>query len=106
MFTKLAEGAAHFAGHPSALVLAVVGIVLGFWLFSIDTVNIAISIVSLMLLLLIQASVNRDSLAVEAKLDDIIQGVKDADNRYIGIDRLSESEIKRLRDEERFSKRS
>ena len=87
MFTRLAETAAHFAGHPSALVLAVVGIVLGFWLFSIDAV--------------IQASVNRDSLAVETKLDDIIKGVKDADNRYIGIDRLSEDEIKRLRDEER-----
>ena len=72
MFTKMAEGAAHFAGHPSALLITVIAVVLGFLFLELETVNITISIVSLLLLLLIQASVNRDSLAVEAKLDDII----------------------------------
>ena len=46
---------------------------------------------------LIQNSQNRDSTAVEAKLDEVIRCVKGARSQLIGIEHLTESEVEAIR---------
>ena len=91
------EAIAHAAGHVLAVPLAVA--VLGLlWAFmGIEASNFAISIVSLLMLFLLQSSSNRDTLALHAKLDEMIRS-SDARNDFIGLDKLPEKEVERRRD--------
>lgn len=96
-FQPIASGAAHFIGHPSALFIAVFAACIGMMIVGIDATNIAISVFSLMLLCLLQYTQNRDGLAVQAKLDELIKATADARNELIGADKKTEVEIEDLR---------
>ena len=90
---------AHIVGHPAAAPVALVGFLLLWAAVGVDMANITISILSLVLLFVIQHSQNRDGAAIQAKLDALIKGVKDADNHFIGLDRKEEAEIEEARRE-------
>lgn len=62
--------------------------------------NIAISIVTLLLLPILQATQNRDGAALQAKIDELIKSNDDARNALIGLENRSEDEIQRVRIEE------
>ena len=107
IFTVVASTVASWAGQPAAFVFALGAIFL--WLGSgpafgwSDTwqlvVNTATTIVTFLMVFLIQNSQNRDSAAMQAKLDEIIRAIDQARNAFIGIEHLTDVEIELIRRE-------
>jgi low affinity Fe/Cu permease len=105
LFTAIATRIASFAGQPSAFVVALSLIILwgatGPVFHYSDTwqlvVNTATTIVTFLMVFLIQNSQNRDAAAMQAKLDELIRAVDDARGQFIGIEHKSEREIERIR---------
>lgn len=105
IFTFVANRTAAFVGQPLAFVLAAGGI--GFWaltgpLFGYsDTwqlvVNTTTTIVTFLIVFLIQNSQNRDAAAIQAKLDELIRVTERARNQFIGIEHLSDTELNEIR---------
>lgn len=105
IFTVVAGRIAAFVGQPVAFVAA--GALIVVWAASgplfhfSDTwqlvVNTATTIVTFLMVFLIQNSQNRDAAAMQAKLDELIRAVVDARSRFIGIEHLTDSEIQKLR---------
>jgi low affinity Fe/Cu permease len=96
--TRTSDKISHWVGSPLAPPVALVLIALLWWLAGLDAANITISIVSLLLLFIIQLTQNRDGVAIQVKLDELIRA-SDARNDYIGIDRKSEADILKVREE-------
>ena len=103
-FTKIANRVAHATGTPAAFILccvviavwAVSGPVFGFsdtWQLIINT---GTTIVTFLMVFLIQNTQNRDGAAIQAKLDELIRTGK-AHNHFIGIEHLTESEVEEFR---------
>ena len=105
MFTRLATSAAHVAGQPFAF--AAVAALILLWILSgpifdwSDSwqliVNTGTTIVTFLMVFLIQNSQNRDAAALQAKLDEVIRSISDARNEFIGIEHLTDSEIEAIR---------
>jgi low affinity Fe/Cu permease len=104
IFGDFANVVAHATGRASAFILAVTVIVV--WAvtgpvfkFS-DTwqliINTGTTIVTFLMVFLIQNSQNRDSAAIQVKLDELIR-VGEVQNRFVGIEHLTEEEIEELR---------
>lgn len=103
-FFRFAKWTARAAGHPAAFGAAVL-LILG-WIatgpafdFS-DTwqlvVNTATTIVTFLMVFLIQNTQNRDGAAIQAKLDELILASA-AHNAFIGIEHLTEEELEEIR---------
>ena len=99
-FAELSSRVARAAGRPSTfavsigliLVWAVTGPLFGYsdaWQLVINT---GTTIVTFLMVFLIQNTQNRDGAAIQAKLDELIRASA-AQNRYIGIENLSEEEL-------------
>lgn len=97
MFSRFADFVSKLAGKPAAAPLAMLAVIIGLAVASLEAVNVAMSVVSLGLLFVLQHTQNRDGLAVQAKLDTIIKGVDAADDALIGIDRKAADEIEAMR---------
>jgi len=104
-FSALASSVATAAGRPEAFVAAAVVIVMALaaacvpgWRESANTWCGAITgYVSILLLVILQNSQNRDGLSLHAKLDELIRA-STARNEFAGIDeRLSEEALLELR---------
>jgi low affinity Fe/Cu permease len=105
VFTKWAARIAFFAGQPLAFVLAAAVIIV--WcvtgpLFKFsDTwqlvVNTGTTIVTFLMVFLIQNSQNRDAAAMQAKLDEMIRALEKGRNRFIGIEHRTDKEIEDIR---------
>jgi low affinity Fe/Cu permease len=105
LFTLAATRIASLAGQPAAFALAVIVIML--WLVTgpvfewSDTwqlvVNTATTIVTVLMVFLIQNSQNRDAAAIQAKLDELIRAAQKARNEFVGIEHLTDSEIECIR---------
>lgn len=104
-FTSFASLMASKAGQPSAFALSVALILL--WIGTgplfgwSDTwqlvVNTATTIITFIMVFLIQNSQNRDAAALQAKLDEVIRALGHARNEFIGIEHLTDTEIERIR---------
>ena len=103
-FSKLASTVARAAGRPGTFVLCCVVIVVWaasgpFFGYS-DTwqlvINTATTIVTFLMVFLIQNTQNRDGAAIQAKLDELIR-VTAAQNTFIGIEHLTEEELDEIR---------
>jgi low affinity Fe/Cu permease len=104
-FDRFARRASHVAGHPLAFVTAAAALVI--WaasgpLFGFsDTwqlvVNTATTIVTFLMVFVIQNTQNRDSAAVQIKLDEVIRAVEGAHNALLDLEELSESELEEFR---------
>ena len=62
-------------------------------------VNTSTTIITFLMVFLIQNSQNRDSCALLAKLDEILHALKDAREDVIGIEHLLLKELEKLREE-------
>src|SRR3954454_16329807 len=104
LFEKASSRAALWTGSTPALVAAVSLIVV--WLatgpafrFS-DTwqlvMNTATSIITFLMVFIIQRAQNKDSLAIQLKLNELVAALKGADNSLIDIEDVSEEQLKRL----------
>src|SRR3954447_8757326 len=101
IFDKIAVRIASFAGRPSAFVLALAIIII--WAVTgplfhwSDTwqlvINTGTTIVTFLMVFLIQNAQNRDAAAIQCKLDELIRAVGHARNQFIGIEHLSQSEL-------------
>jgi low affinity Fe/Cu permease len=107
IFARLANVTAKIAGKPwtflacvaVVLVWAVSGPIFKFsetWQLVINT---GTTIVTFLMVFLIQNTQNRDGAAVQAKLDELIHAVRGADERFIGIEHLTEQELDSILDE-------
>lgn len=104
-FYRFARWTAHAAGHPAAFMFAV-AVVLG-WLLAgpvfrfTDTwqlvINTGTTIVTFLMVFLIQNTQNHDSGTVQLKLDELIRSVQGAHNALLDIERLTEHDLDRLR---------
>ena len=105
IFTAISSRIAAFAGQPAAFVGALAIILLWALLgplfhFS-DTwqlvVNTATTIVTFLMVFLIQNSQNRDAAAMQAKLDELIRAIEGARDEFIGIEHLTDRQISKIR---------
>ncbi len=70
-------------------------------------INTATTIITFLMVFLIQNAQNRDGAAIQTKLDEIVLVLKHARNDMIGLEHLSDDEIEKLRSdlEQRATKR-
>ena len=106
-FQDFASTVSRGSGKPAAFigcialvaVWGVAGPIMGYstaWLLVINTVS---SIVTLLMVFLIQNSQTREGIAIQAKLNEIIRAVEAAENRFIGIERLTQNELVQIETE-------
>jgi low affinity Fe/Cu permease len=60
-------------------------------------INTGTTIVTFLMVFLIQNSQNREGAALQVKLDELIRALETAENRYIGLERRTEREIDEMR---------
>jgi low affinity Fe/Cu permease len=105
IFTSIANRIAAFIGKPIAFIIAVTfilvwaatGPVFGYsdtWQL---VVNTSTTIVTFLIVFLIQNSQNRDAAAIQAKLDELIRSAAKARNEFIGIEHLTDHELEAIR---------
>ena len=105
-FTQIAKVVTHWAGSPIATIVAFALVVLwiigGFFLGFSDTyqliINTGTTIVTFLMVFLIQNTQNRDTGALQIKLDEIIRATKGAHNALLDLEELSEEELTTIRD--------
>jgi low affinity Fe/Cu permease len=104
-WAQITAAATRTAGHPTTFGLAVLSVVIWaasgpFFGFS-DTwqlyCNTATTVVTFLMMFGLQASQNRDGVAIQAKLDELIAAQVQARNDLIGIEARSSEEIEALR---------
>jgi len=109
-FLRFANGAARATGKPLTFVLAVV--VVAVWAISgplfhySDTwqlvINTGTTIVTFLMVFLIQNTQNRDSEAMHVKMDELIRALEGAHNALLDLEELEDGELDRIR--ERYRK--
>lgn len=105
ILSRFATAATMWTGSTAAFVTAagiiVVWVITGPLFHFSDTwqlvINTSTTIVTFLMVFLIQRSQNRDALAVQLKLDEIVAALEGASNRLISVEDLSEEELKVLR---------
>jgi len=104
-FPKFARSAARWTGKPIAFAIAVLVIVA--WAVTgpifhySDTwqlvINTSTTIVTFLMVFLIQNTQNRDSEAVQLKLDELLRATPNAHNALLDIEELSDDELDELK---------
>ncbi|MGE0717029.1 MAG: low affinity iron permease family protein [Alphaproteobacteria bacterium] len=105
LFSKVATAVATWIGRPIAFALAVLAVVvwaaagpfLGFSDVWQLTINTGTTIVTFLIVFLIQNSQNRDSEAIQIKLDELIRAVRAADDSLLDLEELHERDLHELR---------
>ena len=104
-FTELASHVAHATGKPITFLLCVLTIIVwaasGPYFGFSDTwqliINTGTTIVTFLMVFLIQNSQNRDAAAMQAKLDEMLRAIEDAREQFIGIEHLTDQQIEEIR---------
>jgi len=101
---KFALKATEWTGRSSAFTIALIAVIA--WLVSgplfhySDTwqlvINTATTIVTFLMVFLIQRAQNKDAKAIQLKLNELVGGTRGASNRLIDIEELSEEELEAL----------
>jgi low affinity Fe/Cu permease len=105
-FVRFAQYVSHVTGRPIAFILAVGAIVVWGCLGPVfgysDTwqlvINTATTIITFLMVFVLQNSQNRDGEALQAKLDELIYAMKGADNRFVQAEKLTDAELHALRE--------
>jgi low affinity Fe/Cu permease len=114
-FRVLARKASSVLGSPWAFIVAL--LIIAIWAITgpmfdfSDTwqliINTGTTIVTFLMVFLIQNTQNRDAKAVHLKLDELIRALHGARNRLVDLEKLSDDEMKKLEEEfERIHKKA
>ena len=104
-FTRFANIVASAAGRPVTFVLCCLSIIAWgavgpIFAFS-DTwqlvINTGTTIITFLMVFLIQNTQNRDGAAIQAKLDELIRASTAARNQFVGLEHLTEEEVEQAR---------
>ncbi len=104
IFYRIARFTSQIAGSPWAFMGAcfviIIWIFSGPWFHFSDTwqlvVNTATTIITFLMVFLLQNSQNRDTKVIQLKLDELIRAVRGARNRLVNLESLSDEELKEL----------
>ena len=107
LFRKIAHKTSQAIGSPIAFIIALLVVVI--WLVSgplfgfSDTwqlvINTGTTIVTFLVVFMIQNTQNRDSKAIQLKLDELLRAVGEARNSMVDLEDLSDAELERLEKE-------
>jgi low affinity Fe/Cu permease len=105
VFTRLAKGVSRWSGRPSAFLLAlgvvVAWVVTGPIFHYSDTWQLAINtgttIVTFLMVFLIQNTQYRDAEAVQVKLDELLRSTRGAHNALLDLEELEDQELDEIR---------
>jgi low affinity Fe/Cu permease len=105
LFSRMARGTSRLAGRPHTFAL-MCGLVLA-WAFAGPyfgysdtwqlTINTGTTILTFLMVFLIQATQNRDAEAIQIKLDEIIRALEGAHNAMLDLEELEEEDLVALR---------
>ena len=104
MFERFASWSTRWSGSTRAFILAALSILLWFvtgplfhwsdtWQLVANTVT---TVITFMMVFLIQRTQNKDSMAMQLKLNEVVAAIEGASNRLISVEDLSEEELRTL----------
>jgi low affinity Fe/Cu permease len=105
LFARFSHAVSHIAGRPATFALALGLIVVWaasgpFFGFSETwqlVINTATTIITFLMVFVLQNTQDRDGEAVQAKLDELIYAIKGADNHFVQAEKLADNELHELR---------
>jgi low affinity Fe/Cu permease len=107
LFSRFAQSVAMWSGHAIAFLLAAAAIVV--WIITgpifgySDTwqlvINTGTTIVTFLMVFLIQNTQNRDMMAVQLKLSELVLAMKDANDKYASIEDMDDEQLEKLHQE-------
>ena len=106
-FSRMAQVFASWAGHPAMFLFAVIIVLVwgatGPYFNYSDTwqlvINTGTTIVTFLMVFLIQNTQNRDILTVQIKLSELVLAIKGAENRFAALEDLTDEELHALHEE-------
>ncbi len=106
-FSHFAQAIAHWTGHPAAFLLAVAVVLV--WILTgpifnySDTwqlvINTGTTIVTFLMVFLIQNTQNRDTMALQLKLSELVLAMKRAENKFAVVEDLSDEELQEFHED-------
>lgn len=105
LFTSVANRMSGWAGDPIAFILALATVIVwgvtGPVFHYSDTwqlvINTGTTIITFLMVFLIQNAQNRDAGAMQAKLDELIRAIEEARGQFIGLEHRTDAEIQEIR---------
>jgi low affinity Fe/Cu permease len=105
-FSRFSHAISFWTGHPaaflSALAVVIVWMLTGPMFQYSDTwqlvINTGTTIVTFLMVFLIQNTQNRDTLAIQLKLSELVLAVRGAENKFAAVEDLSDEELQQLHD--------
>jgi low affinity Fe/Cu permease len=103
LFAKFANATARVTGSPQAFLVCIAAVLIGaasgpIFKFSETwqlVINTGTTIITFLMVFLIQNTQNRDSLALQTKLDELIRA-SDAEDEFMGIEKLTDKQLDML----------
>lgn len=106
-FARFAQFISHITGRPLAFLLALAAILVwgltGPYFGYSDTwqlvINTATTIITFLMVFVIQNTQNRDTIAMQIKLDELIRVTRRASNTLLNLEELDDYELEKLRED-------
>lgn len=99
-FTEFSNWVAKYTGSHWTFTIVAILVVVSLLFAGVEITNISISIVTLLMVFVLQNTQNRDSAALHLKLDEIVRAEPEARDDVRGVESKSEDEIRELSREE------